>query len=261
MNRNQRLKGILIKIAGTLAGGIALFVLVLGLASAGFRSIYQGRIYPGIYLGWVNLSGQTPADAVEMIRREFTYPDQGQITLQYDDLSWEISPGELGMFFSPNYNAEIAFNTGRQGNIAQRIATQIQILWQGIVLVPEFVLDEQTGTDVLLKIADELNRPVVEASLKLEGLEVIVHFGKIISTTWLAAGIEEAYCVGVDLKRCAGGAVLPCVGAGSAGAGVRNQASFDEDPAALAQVVVACFCLFSPYRNTEPDGFLDFLTL
>ena len=179
MNTNPKLKNILIKVVAALAGGITLFVLVIGLATLGFRAVYSGRVFPGVYLGWVNLSGQTPTDAVELIRDEFAYPDQGQITLQYDDLSWEVSPGDLGMFFSSNYNAEAAFNTGRQGGIAQRIAAQIQILRHGVILVPQFVLDEKTGTEILDDIADQLNRPVVEASLKLDGIEVVVQPGQI----------------------------------------------------------------------------------
>jgi vancomycin resistance protein YoaR len=179
MKKNTDLAKTLIKISAALAGGIILFALVIGLATVGFRSIYSGRIFPGIYLGWVNLSGQTPEDAAKLIRDEFGYAENGQITLQYDDLDWEATPGELGMFFSPNFNAEFAFQTGRDGGIAQRIAAQIQILRQGVILVPQFVVDEKTATDFLGEIANQLNQPVVEASLNLEGLEVMVQPGQI----------------------------------------------------------------------------------
>ena len=179
MKKNSDLSNTLIKISASIAGGITLFVLVIGLATVGFRSIYNGRIFPGIYLGWVNLSGQTPEDAANLIRDEFGYTENGQITLQYDDLDWEATPGELGMFFSPNFNAEFAFQTGREGGIAKRIAAQIQILRHGIILAPQFVVDEKTATDFLAGIADLLNQPVVEASINLEGLEVVVQPGQI----------------------------------------------------------------------------------
>lgn len=179
MKKNTDLSKTLIKISASLAGGITLFLLVIGLATAGFRSIYSGRIFPGIYLGWVNLSGQTPEDAAELIRDEFGYAENGQIILQYDDLDWKATPGELGMFFSPNFNAEFAFQTGRDGGIAKRIAAQIQILRHGVILAPQFVVDEKTATNFLGEIADLLNQPVVEASLNLEGLEVVVQPGQI----------------------------------------------------------------------------------
>ena len=104
---------ILIKIIAALSGGILLFVFVVGLSTLGFRAIYDGRIFPGIYLGPVNLSGQVPTDAAELLRGKYSYPEEGRINLQYDDFSWEAAPAKLGLFFSPNYNAELAFNTGR----------------------------------------------------------------------------------------------------------------------------------------------------
>ena len=179
MEKNPDLSKRLIKISAALVGGIALFVFVIGFATVVFRSIYNGRIFPGIYLGWVNLSGQTPEDAANLIRDEFVYTESGEITLQFDDLEWETTPGELGMFFSPNFNAEFAFQTGRDGRIAKRIAAQIQILRHGMILTPQFVVDEKTATDYLDKIVDSLNQPAVEASLNLEGLEVQVQPGQI----------------------------------------------------------------------------------
>ncbi|MGB2964748.1 MAG: VanW family protein [Anaerolineales bacterium] len=179
MKKNPALTKVLINITASLTGGFLLFALVISLGTLGFRSLYKGRIFPGIKIGWVNLSGQTPLDAVELLRGEYGYPEEGQITLQYDDLSWEAAPAELGLFFSPNYNAELAFQTGRKGRITERIAAQIQVLRFGINLAPQFVLDEKTGIDYLESIADDVNQPMVEASLKLEGLEVLVQPGQI----------------------------------------------------------------------------------
>ena len=156
-----------------------MFALVVSLFTLGFRAIYDGRIFPGIYSGWINLSGQTPTDAAELLKNEYTYPGQGKITLQYDDLSWEASPAELGLFFSPNYNAELAFQTGREGSITKRVAAQIQVLRHGIIIAPQFVMDEKTGTEYLEGIADGVNQPVIEASLELEGLEILVQAGQI----------------------------------------------------------------------------------
>ncbi|MCJ7717665.1 MAG: peptidoglycan binding domain-containing protein, partial [Anaerolineales bacterium] len=170
---------VLIKIIAALAGGFLLFIVVIGLSSLGFRAVYDGRVFPGIYIGSINLSGQTPTDAADILRAEFDYTDQGKITLQYDDFNWEASPAELGLFFSPNFNAEHAFQIGREGGIIKRIGAQIQVLRRGIILAPQFVMDEKTGTEYLEGVAAGVNQPRVEASLKLEGLEVLVQPGQI----------------------------------------------------------------------------------
>ena len=181
---------ILVKTIAALAGGLLLFALVVSLFTLGFRAVYDGRVFPGIYLGWINLSGQTPTDAADLLKEEYTYPDQGKITLQYDDLSWEVSPAEIGLFFSPNYNAELAFQTGREGGITKRITAQIQVLRHGIILDPQFVLDEKTGTEYLEGIAAEVNQPAIEASLKLDGLEVLVQPGQIGREMDIPASLE-----------------------------------------------------------------------
>ena len=190
MKTKPDLSKILVKTIAALAGGLLLFALVVSLFTLGFRAVYDGRVFPGIYLGWINLSGQTPTDAADLLKEEYTYPDQGRITLQYDDLSWEVSPAEIGLFFSPNYNAELAFQTGREGGITKRITAQIQVLRHGIILDPQFVLDEKTGTEYLEEIAAGVNRPVIEASLTLEGLEVLVQPGQIGREMDIPASLE-----------------------------------------------------------------------
>ena len=190
MYSKDQFKQIAFKIGLSLAGGIVLFSLVVGLLAWSFRAVYRGRVYPGIYLGWINLSGQTPTGAADLLQNEFDYPEDGEIILQYDDLSWSATPAELGLFFSPNYNAEEAFNAGREGNFFQRIADQIQILRHGLTIQPVFVLDEKTGTTYLEGIASEVNQPVVEADLKLEGLDVVIQPGQIGREMDIPASLE-----------------------------------------------------------------------
>ena len=192
MKSKTQLKQIALKIGLSLAGGITLFVVVVGLVTLSFRTVYRGRVFPGVYLGWINLSGQTPEAAADLLRKEFGYPGDGRIVLQYDELSWSTTPSELGLFFSPNHNAEQAFNAGREGTLPQRFAAQIQILRHGLTLDPTFVLDEKTGIRLLEMIASQVDQPVVEASLELEGLDVIVQPGQIGREMDVAASLEVA---------------------------------------------------------------------
>lgn len=167
------------KLAASIAGSLLLCFLVLAIGLAGFRIVYRGRVFPGLSVGEVDLSGLTPPGAAERLAEAFAYPQTGKITLQHEDLSWKATPAELGLFFSPNYNAEVAFQTGRSGGVLQRFAAQIQLLRQGMSLSPRFVMDERVGTEYLNNIAAEINQPVEEATLRLEGLEVVVKPGQI----------------------------------------------------------------------------------
>ena len=204
MKLKPSISELLLKIGAALAGGILLFVLVIGIATTSFRMLYSGRIFPNIQIGWINLSGQAPIDAADLLKREIQYPEQGEITLQYDDLSWTATPAELGLFFSPQFNAELAFNTGREGNIARRIAAQIQILRHGMILSPQFVMDEKTGLEYLAGLAAEVNQPVMEASLELDGLEVLVQPGQIGREMDIQASLEV---VGLQMQSMQDGSI------------------------------------------------------
>ncbi len=204
MKHKPKISEILLKVGAALAGGMLLFILVISLATMSFRAVYSGRIFPNIQIGWVNLSGQSPIDASDLLRREIQYPEQGKITMQYDDLSWSAAPAELGMFFSPQFNAELAFNAGRKGNIARRIAAQIQILRHGMILAPQFVMDEKTGSEYLAGIAGEVNQPVMEASLELDGLEVVVQPGQIGREMDIQASLEV---VGLQMQSMQDGSI------------------------------------------------------
>ncbi|NQS92625.1 MAG: VanW family protein, partial [Chloroflexi bacterium] len=59
-----------------------------------------------------------------------------------------------------------------------------------MILAPQFVLDEATGIKFLKSISEEVNQPVVEASLKLEGLDVLVQPGQIGREMDLQASLE-----------------------------------------------------------------------
>ncbi len=71
MKKNPQASKLLLRISAALAGGILIFALVIGLGTLGFRTIYGGRIFPGIYLGQVNLSGQPPEQAASLIEDAF----------------------------------------------------------------------------------------------------------------------------------------------------------------------------------------------
>jgi len=192
------------KTAAALAGALLLCLGVLVVGISGYRVVYRGRIFPGLTMGWVDLSGQSPTGAAEVLAEAYAFPVEGTITLQYDDLSWQAAPAELGLYFSPNYNAEVAYQTGRSGGILQRIGAQIQLFRHGMSLAPRFVMDERMGTEHLQTIADEIDQPPVEASLQLEGLDVVVQPGQIGRELDIPASLEV---IALQMRRLRDGAL------------------------------------------------------
>jgi vancomycin resistance protein YoaR len=88
-------------------------------------------------------------------------------------------PRELGLFVDASASAQAAYNIGRQGNSFNQLSAQIQVWREGIDLAPLVVYDERMAQSYLQAIAAQVDRPVVEASLGVSGVEVVVRSGQV----------------------------------------------------------------------------------
>ena len=82
----------------------------------------------------------------------------------------------------------------------------------------------------------------------------------LVAAVFLATAGEEAHGAGADLEVGAG-AVLTLPDARAACLLVGHQPALDQHLGAFLQVGVACFGLFAPGGDAEPDGFLDELAI
>jgi vancomycin resistance protein YoaR len=154
-----------------LASGVALFLLTVGLLGGSIRMVYAGRILPGISVAGVDLSNQTPQQAVAALNERLTYPHSGQIVFRYGDEVWVAHPEELGLVFDTGATIERAYQMGR-GGMFSALAGQFNTLWGGVDLPPVAVFDERVAHGYLQNLAMQIDRPMVEADLSLYGTEV-----------------------------------------------------------------------------------------
>ncbi|MEA3350182.1 MAG: VanW family protein, partial [Chloroflexota bacterium] len=162
-----------------LFGGLGLFALSLAAVMIGFHISYVGKIYPGVCVGWVDLSGQTLQQAADQLSRAYDYPTRGTIILRDGDQSWGHSPLELGLIFDPEYNAREAYNLGRGGSVFERLGDQFQAWYQGMTLPVQMSLDQRIAYHQLKTIAAQIDIPTIEASLSVDGVDVVVRAGQI----------------------------------------------------------------------------------
>jgi vancomycin resistance protein YoaR len=160
-------------------GSMITFSLVLVVILVGFEINYAGRIYPGVKLGRVDLSGLTRDEAAFLLAREYNYTHNGKIVLRDRDQSWLATPSDLGLVFDAVNNAQQAYNLGRVGSLADRFGYQFQAWYQGLTLPLEMSFDQRIGHHYLQNIAAQIDIPTIEASLQIEGVDVIVQSGQI----------------------------------------------------------------------------------
>jgi vancomycin resistance protein YoaR len=161
------------------AGGLLLFLISATAIYLGFQVWYAGRIYPGVSVAGVALGGLSPDEAQALLSQEVTYPQTGRIVLRDGDRMWVASPAELGLVFNARSSAEAAFSSGREGTPAERLHNQARGLTADLELPPTVMFDQQIAFNYLTRISKEIDRPTLDASLTLNGTEVVVTPGQV----------------------------------------------------------------------------------
>jgi vancomycin resistance protein YoaR len=141
-------------------------------------SLNTGKIMPGVAVSGIDLSGQTPEQAVGALSQQVAYPTNGKIILTYGEKSWLASPTQLGYFFDLQGSVNQAYQYGRKGSLPTRILDQIRARTQGENLSLMLMNDQKTAQDFMLQVAHEIDRPVQEASLRMDGTNVIIQPGQ-----------------------------------------------------------------------------------
>jgi vancomycin resistance protein YoaR len=159
--------------------GVILFLVIITVWTLGYQLAYAGRIFPGVSVAGVDLSGQTPAQAVVRLKETLSYPINGKVLFRDGANAWVATPAELGMAFDPSTSAMAAYQVGRSGGLFGALTGQIRAAGAGVSVPPVIVFDQRVAFHYLSQIASQINQPVQEASLKVDGTNVITQPGQV----------------------------------------------------------------------------------
>ena len=167
------------QVFAALIGGVSLFFALILTWVLGYQLLYAGRIFPGVTVAGVDLSGLTPSDAAVKLNQSLSYPIDGKILFRDGVNAWVASPAELGMVFDPSSSARTAYRLGRSGGLFGALTGQVQAAGPGIKVPPVIVFDQRVAYHYLSQISSQVNQPVTEASLVLEGTNVVAQPGQV----------------------------------------------------------------------------------
>lgn len=178
---------ILPQILAAIVGGLILFLGITIIWTVGYQLIYAGRIFPGVSVAGVDVSGLSPNDAALKLSQTLSYPISGKILFRDGDQIWVASPAELGMVFDPSSSAMAAYQLGRSGGPFAALAGQVRARGQGMDVAPVILFDQKVAYHYLQDLAAKVNQPVVEASLRVDGTNVVAQPGQVGRTLNLDA--------------------------------------------------------------------------
>jgi vancomycin resistance protein YoaR len=175
------------------SGGI-LLVLVLAIFVGAFQMRYVDKIVPGIWALGVNLSGMSIDEAQAALEDRFTYDTEAVFTFRDGDRFWQMTAADLGVSFDARGTAEQAFNAGHKGDVISDLVSQAGIWFGGRSIAPMVRYDQNYAVSQLTAIAEEINRPIEDATLVVEGLAVRTtpsHSGRTLDINGTLAQLQN----------------------------------------------------------------------
>jgi vancomycin resistance protein YoaR len=161
-----------IEVLFALLGGLLLFLGLVLLWVLGHQLVYAGRIFPGVSVAGVDLSGMSPADGALELSETLSYPIKGKVLFRQGNKAWVVSPFELGMVFDASASARAAYDFGRKGHPFTALADQIQAHRSGSPIAPVLIFDERVAYQYLQGLAQQVDQPMIEATLQIDGANV-----------------------------------------------------------------------------------------
>jgi vancomycin resistance protein YoaR len=166
-------------VAAALILGLCIYFGLILFWSMSYQLVYAGRIFPGVSVAGVELSGLSPAEAAIKLSQTLSYANTGKVLFKDGEKIWVAAPAELGMVFDPSTSALTAYQLGRKDGLFGSLARQIQARGAGLDVAPVVLVDQRVAFSYLQTIASQIDIPVVEASLKLDGTNVTAQPGQV----------------------------------------------------------------------------------
>ena len=106
-------------------------------------STRSGRIFPGVSVAGVDVSGLSPSEASVKLSQTLSYPYSGKIVLRDGGGVWVVTPAQMGMTFDPSSSAQAAYQLGRRGGIFNSLDGQLRARSNGADIPPVIVFDQR----------------------------------------------------------------------------------------------------------------------
>ncbi|MAT97097.1 MAG: hypothetical protein CL608_08145 [Anaerolineaceae bacterium] len=161
-------------------GAFLLLFVALAIVLVSYQSQHNGRIFTGISVMGIDLSGLEVAEAEAALSQNFSYATSEQIIFIDPQTEQEFAktPGELGLTFDVSQTTQAAYELGRTGGPFKQAREMFDSWYYGRSLPPVLVLDESQLDNSLAQLAAEINKPPVNAAFNYSGSDTSYAVGQ-----------------------------------------------------------------------------------
>lgn len=181
VGRKVRGKSALVKVGFALTSLVSLLVLAHAVITLGAFYYYRSLdlIVPGVGVGGIALGGKTEGqaaaelDRVWNLHRTIIVVDSRDVTR-----TWTVAPSEFGLAVDAPASASIAFGVGRDQGFWSDLNDTLYSLDRGRSFDPMVTFDLERAREAFSRWAERVYEPTEEASIRIEGGEVIHTAGR-----------------------------------------------------------------------------------
>lgn len=155
------------------ATGMIMLFLLAAMYLAFHQLQFNNLIFPGVSAYGADLGGLTREQAVAALSQRFTYGASAVFTFRDGERVWQQTAADLGVGFDPAKTVEAAYEIGRSsGGIVANLMTQGEAWMNGRAIQPVIVFDESRAEAFLRQISAEIDRPMLDATISVQGTAI-----------------------------------------------------------------------------------------
>ncbi len=150
-----------------LLAGMLAFILLLLAALGVYAIAYSGKIYPGVKVLGVDLSGKTKQEAARLLQSRADELLESPVVLTADKHRFQVKSSDLGVNFDIQAMVNSAYQFGRSDAFASRWFQRFMAPFKEHEVTPVVALDNAKTRNALESIASTVDRPVRDAKIIL----------------------------------------------------------------------------------------------
>ena len=172
-----------------------LFSLLMATALAAFGAMWQvwysGRIFPGVALAGVPLSGLSPSSALALLQEHGVRSSEKPILVTHKESIWVLPNGPRESVSDLALLVNRAYNLGRSGDLTENLSVRWQLLSKGHNIAPETRLGAVEIDNFVNEVAMDVAR-APRAAVTIGNAQLSAQPGSITNTEALRRQIGQA---------------------------------------------------------------------
>ncbi len=145
-------------------------LLALGAASTGlayYSSTYEGKIYRGVSVMGVDVSGRTPDQARQLLLARAAQYANAPLMFRQSGQSWQVTPRQLGLALDVDPLLQQAYSQDRSGSQLDKLRQRVPLVGSSVNIEPKYQIG-RSGIEAYLRgLAPQIERKPVNSELSI----------------------------------------------------------------------------------------------